>query len=286
MTAAWPWRVLIPVDFSEPSASALRFASRLVGGLQSSLLVLHAHSWEAPAYFTESRLEELGRQFQFSMQEADHALEEFIARECPGCTVIRRIMDARPVDGILQAAAEAGTDLIVLGTHGRSGVRRFLLGSVAERTLHETSIPVVTVRPTSESPQTQGPLKKILCPVNESATARHALELAARVAVSAQAELSVLHVAEPNKEGARPDFCGCLPEGDGLACQVRELSAIGDPAEEILRLARESGADLLVVGANHRPFADATVIGATTIRVVRHSPIPVLTVASTERVKG
>lgn len=276
----WPNRVLAPVDFSEPSAAALRFASRLVEGARGSLLVLHAHSWEAPAYFTESRLASLDEQFKLSMREADHALEQFISRECPGCQADRRIVDARPVDGILQTAKEYAADLIVAGTHGRSGIRRFLLGSVAERILREASIPIVTVRPSLKKPPGQEPVKKILCPVNESASARQALETAASLAVSLGAELNVLHVAEPLAQGAKPDICNWLPESERRACKVQELAAAGDPAEQILRLAEESSADLLVIGARHRAFADATVIGTTTIRVVRHSPVPVLTVIS------
>lgn len=276
MNSLWPGRVLCPVDFSEPSAGALRFAARLAGGALGSLHVLHAHSWEAPAYFTESRLSDLSEQFKLSKQEADRALERFIAKECPRCDAARIIVDARPVDGILRFAEESGTDLIVLGTHGRSGFRRFLLGSVTERVLRETTIPIVTVRP----PLDDRPVSKILCPVNDSPTARNALEVAARLAASIGAELNVLHVAEPLGQGARPDICSWLPESDRLSCRIQEIVASGDAAEQILRLASESSADLLVLGARHRPFADATVIGTTTIRVVRHSPVPVLTVVN------
>ena len=126
MHTNWPARILCPVDFSEPSAAALRHAGafqRLAGG---SLTVLHAHSWQAPAYFTESQLAELKRQFDESLAAAGGALQEFIARVCPECEAARRIADARPVEGILAAAEETGADLLVLGTHGRSGWDRFL----------------------------------------------------------------------------------------------------------------------------------------------------------------
>jgi nucleotide-binding universal stress UspA family protein len=241
---------------------------------------MHSHSWEAPAYFTESRLSDLNEQFQLSKQEADRALERFIATECPHCDASRIIVDARPVDGILKFADESAADLIVLGTHGRSGFRRFLLGSVAERVLRETTIPIATVRAPLETPSGDLPIRKILCPVNDSPTARNALELAARLAASLGAELNVLHVVEPLGHRAKPDICSWLPESDRQACRMQELSASGNAAEQILHLAGQSSVDLLVLGAQHRPFADATVIGTTTIRVVRHSPIPVMTVVS------
>jgi nucleotide-binding universal stress UspA family protein len=280
MNSMWPSRVLCAVDFSEPSAAALRFAARLSAGVQGSLHALHAHFWEAPAYFTESRLADLNRQFQLSKQEADRALERFITTACPHCDASRVIVDARPVDGILKFADESKTDLIVLGTHGRSGFRRFLLGSVAERVLRETTIPIVTVRAPLETPLGDLPIGKILCPVNASPAAGNALVLAARLAASLGAELNVLHVVEPFGHHSRPDICLWLPEGERQACRIQELVASGEAAEQILHLAAESSSDLLVLGAQHSPFADATVIGTTTIRVVRHSPIPVLTVVS------
>lgn len=279
MISTWPKQILCPVDFSAPSASALRFAARLSGQTHSPLTVLHAHSWEAPAYFTESKLSELKRQFDLAMQEAEGALEQFIARECPGCSASHLIVDSSPVDAILDSAAKAGADLIVLGTHGRGGLNRFLLGSVAERILRETKVPVLVVKPAASEAPDAPALKRILCPVNDSPAARYSLEKAAHLASSLQAELIVLHVVAAGAKGAVPDICGWLPESSRNACTLREITASGDAAERILQLSSELAADLLVIGARHRTFADTTVLGATTIRVVRHSPIPVLTIA-------
>ena len=280
MIPVWPSRILCPIDFSQPSAVALRFAASMAASSHADLTLMHAHFLQAPPYFTESQLADLSQQLKDSLQEADGALGEFAARECLGCSAARVIVDAAPVEGILKTARETGADLLVLGTHGRSGFNRFLLGSVAERVLRESTIPIATVRSPLGEIVEPGPIKRILCPVNDSAAARYSLQLAAGLAVTINAELTVLHVVEGHASGRRPDICAWLSEADRQGCKVQEIVDSGDAADRILQVSSNSSADLLVLGAQHRPFADATVIGTTTVRVVRHSPVPVLTIAN------
>ena len=278
MNPNWPSRVLCPVDFSRPSAVALRLAANLAAGTHAGLTLMHAHFWQAPPYFTESQLADLSQQFKDSMQDADRALAEFAVRERPGCSASRVIVDAAPAEGILKVTRETGADLVVMGTHGRSGVNRFLLGSVAERVLHESTVPTVTVRAPLGDRAEPGFIKKILCPVNDSPAAKKSLQVAARLALSLNAQLTVLHVIEEHRSGQRPDVCAWLSESDRQGCRVQEVVDSGTAADRILDIGLKASADLLVMGAQHRPFADASVIGTTTVRVVRHSPIPVLTV--------
>lgn len=278
MTPRWPSRVLCPVDFSEPSGAALRYAKLLSEATPGALTVLHTHSWEAPAYFTESQLGALKQQFERSLSDADGALERFIAQECPGCDASRMILDAAPVDGILRAAREKGADVLVMGTHGRSGLNRFLLGSVTERVLREATIPVLTVRSGMSAAEGTGGIAKILCPVNDSPVARQALQTAANLASLLRAELTVLHVEEPHRAVSAPDACQWLSADQRAECKVQQVKSHGEAVEETLKLAGEMGADLLVIGARHRAFHDTTVLGTTSIRVIRHSPVPVLTV--------
>ena len=280
MNPNWPSSILCPVDFSQPSAVALRFAASFAASTQAGLTLMHAHFWQAPQYFTASQLADLSQQFKDSMQDADRALGEFAARECPGCVAARVVVDSSPVEGILKTARETGAGLLVMGTHGRSGFNRFLLGSVAERVLRESTIPIATVRSPLGTLAEPRPIKRILCPVNDSPAARHSLQIAAGLASSIHAELTVLHVVEGHGSGQRPDICTWLSESDRQGCSVQEVVESGDAADRILSLALKSSADLLVIGAQHRRFADATVIGTTTIRVVRHSPIPVLTIVN------
>jgi nucleotide-binding universal stress UspA family protein len=283
MNPNWPSSILCPVDFSQPSAAALRFAANLAASTHAGLTLVHARFLPAPPYFTESQTADLSRQFKNSMDEADRALEEFATRLSPGCSAKRLIVDAAPVDAILKIAREAQSDLLVMGTHGRSGFNRFLLGSVAERILRESTVPVLTVRETSGTTAAALSIKRILCPVNDSSAAKHALQIAARLASSLNAELTALHVVEAPGLDRRPDLCNWLSEGERRVCRVQEIVESGDAADRILSTAQQSSSDVLVIGAQHRLFADATVLGTTTVRVVRHSPVPVLTVVNPAR---
>lgn len=278
MNGTWPQRVLCPVDFTRSSAAALRVACRISKASGARLTILHVESWEAPAYFTESQIAQLKRQIDAFDARSERALRQFAEKESPGCQASFAVVEGSASEKIVQTGIELTADLIVMGAQGRRGWNRWLLGSAAERVLHESSIPVLTVAahpwPAGEDRQIQ----RILCPVNDSEAARHALVAAAHLAAATGAELTVLHVVEPGRPKGQTTFCDWLESGDRERCRVQEMVVEGDAPEEILRVARELQADVLVIGARRRPFADGTVIGATTTRVARHSPVPVLTV--------
>ncbi|MFB3777270.1 MAG: universal stress protein [Bryobacteraceae bacterium] len=138
--------ILCPVDFSDLSARALRYAAMLARLSGARLTVVYAHSFSAPSYFTTGKLEDLERQFRESLHEAEAELQRFAQKETGGLPVDARIVEAHPVDAIKKTAAEIDADLIVMGTHGRSGLNRLMLGSVAEGVLRESLVPVLTVR--------------------------------------------------------------------------------------------------------------------------------------------
>ncbi len=163
-----------------------------------------------------------------------------------------------------------------MGTHGRSGVNRLMLGSVAERVLRESEIPVLTVRGDAAAAVT--PPKTILCPVNNTPAAREALSMAAHLARCFDGNILALHVKEGRAGQGIGDLCAWVPDEIRSHCTIKELTREGDAAEEIVSLAKETPCDLLVIGARHRRFFDSTVLGSTTARVVRHAPCPVLTV--------
>jgi nucleotide-binding universal stress UspA family protein len=277
MPAELPRHLLCPVDLSELSAEALRFASVIAQGTGARLAVLYAESAPAPPYFTESQIEALRRQFAESFAQAEQSVRQFVQATLGerGAGAAVQVVEALPVEGILAAAAALGADWIVMGTHGRSGVNRWMLGSVAERVLRASPVPVLTVRGGRPAPET---IRRLLCPVNDSSVARLSLELAVKLASAFDAELTVLHVDEEGGRDAIQDLCAWVPQEKRERCAIRELTRRGEAARQILEVAAESACDLLVVGARHRLFFDSTVIGTTTVRVVRHAPCPVLTV--------
>src|SRR5574340_619134 len=257
--------ILAPVDFSPLSAAGLRYAAEFARCTQARLTVLFANPFTPPPYFTQGKIAQMEEQYREGMREAEAQLhkfaEESVGEPRPDFGI--QVVEALPVDGIMSAAANLGADLIAMGTHGRSGLNRFMLGSVAERVIREANIPVLTVRGGEGRPH----LRNILCPVAE-ALSPAAMATAALLKRCTGASLHILHVREP---GAREPL---LPEGVDVI--VRE----GDPAEQIV--AASDDCDLLVIGSRHRRFFDTTVIGSTTARVVRHARCPVLTVVEAE----
>ncbi|MCS6951751.1 MAG: universal stress protein [Bryobacterales bacterium] len=284
MPAAPLEHILCPVDFSEISALGLRFGAALGRCSGARLTVLFADPFLPPPYFTESRLEELRRQRQEWFEQARRSLDKFVTETLPdGAEAVEtQVIEALPVDGILRAVRELPADLIAMGTHGRSGVNRLMLGSVAERVLRASPVPVLTVRPTEHGPEPFDRPRHIVCPVNDTAVARRSLAYAAQMAHCFQAELTVLHVSEPGARDRIGDLCAWVPAELRSLCSLREVTRQGEAAREIIAAASESRCDLLVMGARHRRFFDTTVLGTTTVRVVRHSPCAVLTVIDKE----
>lgn len=271
--------ILCPVDFSELSALALRHAAALANCFQSHITVLYASRFVPPPYFTPGQIARLEREFRESEQQAQADLHEFIAATLgpQPPAVDARIVDALPVEAIRRVAAETQADLIAMGTHGRSGINRLMLGSVTERVLRESHIPVLTVRGEG-GPHQPAAIRRILVPVNNTEVARKALGVAAELARCFGAVLTLLHVNEPHPVSPIADLCAWVPAAQRAQCQIQEVTREGVAAHEIIAHARQWPCDLLVIGAEHRRFFDSTVIGGTTVRVVRHAPCPVLTV--------
>ncbi len=270
--------ILVPVDFSEISAHALRTASLLAARCGNArIIAMYANWFEAPPYFTVGRLNELQAEFRSSLHLAEESLSGFV-RSTLGDnadSVEVRATEALPADGIRQLAALKNPDLIVMGTHGRSGLNRWTLGSVAERVLRESPVPVLTVRTAAHES-----LRRVLCPVHDTELSRRALSFAAGIASCFDANLTVLHVHEASGNTAVPNLCSWVPAEERARCSLRELSRHGDAAEEIVKLATEEPFDLVVLGAARRRFFEGMVLGTTTVRTVRHAPCPVLTVGS------
>lgn len=267
--------VLCPVDFSDLSGYALRYALELAKCGGAKVVALHAAWWEAPVYFTESRVTELQREFRKALVEAERRLHAFIgAHAGPGTRVDAVVREALPADAIRQAAAETGAQLIVMGTHGRSGWNRWTLGSVAERVLRESTVPVLTVRN-----ELARPIRRILCAVSDTSESRSALALASELGACFEAEITALHVNEPRQQAPIPNLCAWIPVERRARCNIREMVRDGDAAQQIIQAAAAEDFDLLVIGAPRRRFFDGMVLGTTTLRAVRHAPCPVLTVS-------
>jgi nucleotide-binding universal stress UspA family protein len=205
---------------------------------------------------------------------------------------------------IVAQAGATNASLLVVGSHGRSGFQRFLLGSVTEKVMRRASCPVLVVplgAPEAEGP---GPLHtgrpRILCPVDYSGASLKALEYAMDLAQETDAQLTVIHVIEmpPElREHIRPSdeididrihasaeaahlqhLRALIPDAVRSYCTVEALVREGGAYREVLKLAAERSVDLIVMGVQGRNPIDRLVFGSNTQHVVRAAHCPVMIV--------
>jgi nucleotide-binding universal stress UspA family protein len=284
-----PRRILCPTDFSELATFALRYAAEVARCSNAQLLVMYADPFLPPPHFTAEQIEEVLRALERAKAAARRYLTEYV-RTVVGAErdVESLLVEDTPARAILETARARDADLIVMGTHGRSGLSRIMLGSVTERVLRESDRPVLAVRHTAgASPEPRFSIQRLLCPVNGTPIAQKALRHAAAIAQCFDAELTVVHVLEDDahttsERDALAHLCAWVPEDVRLHCRVKEMVRRGNAAEQILETARALQSDLIVLGALHKRFFDTTVIGTTTVRVTRHAPCPVLVVPDRE----
>lgn len=293
-------RLLCPVDLSETSARALTYARTLARRYHAMLTILEVVSVARvpmafaaatggtipPATTEEERAAFLGELQQF-VATVEPPAERLVVREGP------------IVQQILAEAREGRADLIVLGTHGRGGFDRFLLGSVTEKVVRKAPCPVMTVPPGPDFPTAVDPLlQTILCAIDFSPSSFHALEYALSLADDAQATLVLVHVVEWPSERRLPPWAGpafaaewrrlsdaasrelelAVPAETRRRRRVEDVVLLGRPHEEIARLAHDRSADLLVLGVHGRSEPDLIFFGSTVTQALRHLGCPVLTV--------
>lgn len=270
-----PRNLLIPMDFSGPALAGLE-AGRLLARRWScrvDLLCVQSNPVLA-VMAADARL--IGEAAPERLREALRGRLEEAGRNIPGAAA--RVVEGEPADEINRAAVFAGADLLVVGTHGRHGLKRLVLGSVAEAVVHSSGVPVLTVR---NRPAAGWPLR-ILAPVRETdysdRAALHAVEWARSLGCS----LTFLHVVEGGEsvEALR------LMERVQRLLEERRFKASdwiwreGRPAEEILKAAEKGSFDLIALSAHVRPIWRDRIIGSTAERVLRFAAAPVLAVPS------
>jgi nucleotide-binding universal stress UspA family protein len=153
-------RVLVPVDFSSCSRAALEYASFLASRLSATVDVLHV--WEPPHYVRPDVLlhphgEAQQTLQQFARSNAGREMEWFLGNvESHGVKVKGRLEFGNPYHVILEISSSGAYDLIVMGTHGRTGLSHLLLGSIAEKIVRRASCPVITIRSSEQEPAEKG----------------------------------------------------------------------------------------------------------------------------------
>ena len=298
-------RILCPIDFSDHSRRALDHAMAIARSHQSTVTVLYVF---APLPVAAVGLGPMGLEpTVLSPIDSERLLEEtkaFAATEsAPGVSVQALVRGGSAAAEIVDQAADMQADLLVMGTHGRSGFERLVLGSVTERVLRKAPCPVMTVPTGLPDAVPAGPVlyQSILCPVDFSDSSLHALKYASSMAVRAHGQLTVLHVDE--RDFGHADGIGGMAYDAGMTLgefleeraqvsrrrledvtrdaaangNVDTLLTNGTPWREVLRVAAERRSDLIVMGVQGRGSTDLLFFGSTTQHVVRQATCPVLT---------
>jgi nucleotide-binding universal stress UspA family protein len=293
-------RILCPVDFSDFSQRAVDHALAIARWYESTVILLHVRAFVpiAPA------VPEMLPPMALTAEERDGliaALARYLPAD-PGVTVERHIVEGHAATEILEQANDLPSDFVILGTHGRSGFERLLLGSVTERVLRKAPCPVLSIPRESDAPVPTAPLfKRILCAVDFSDCSMRALDYALSMAQEADARLTVFHVfdleaamSEDWRDRVTPPSLGkelealeqdrhdrlarTIPENVRSFCDVETVMTRGTPYREILRVADEQRTELIVMGVHGRNAADMLFFGSTTNHVVRQATCPVLTI--------
>jgi nucleotide-binding universal stress UspA family protein len=276
--------ILCPVDFSDLSALALKYAANFRKCSGGELVVMFANPFLPPPMLNPAQMDQLAEAWRESRIATEQYLKSFLQKHLRGTdsSAHTMVVESSPVPAIVETARDRSVDLIVMGTHGQGGEKRMLLGSVAERVLREADCPVLTVRQKRGTVTASPSIKNLLVPVNFSVVSRMALMSAARIAECFGGNISLLRVIEPveepcNESDEMTRLCAWVPSEARKICDIQEFVFKGEGAEKIVSFAEEEKIDLIVLGAQHRQFFDSTIVGTTTIRVVRHAPCPVFT---------
>ena len=292
-------RILCPQDFSDFSRRALDHAAALARWYDAEVVAVHVQ----PALASVEAMPVAVGPVPMPQASRESIREELEKQLLPltraGIRHDTEFAEGSPVEQILRTAAESACDLIVMGTHGRSGFERWVLGSVTEKVLRKATIPVMTVSQKTLPIVAEGrpPFERILCGVDFSPSSLKAVEVALSIAQEGCAELTLLHVMEGlppfqleaqgfdvkrYREVLEADLqeqlLKVVPEGAKDWCRPRTLVAEGKSWQKLLDVAGEQHADLIVLGVHGRNPLDVMLFGSTTHHVIRGAEAPVWTV--------
>lgn len=297
-------RILVGIDGSEPSDKALAFAARLTHEHAGSLVLCHAVNWMPLVAQVESTgalidptplIDGLREQGESLLVRAAQTTQHF------GIQAERFVFEGDPAESILRVAAEQACGLIVMGTHGRTGLGRLLIGSTAEAVLRGSTIPVLTVRPDIKiAAETRRCFERIVVGIDDSELSDAAMETAFAFPVEDRRHVLLCSVAdvttvfggsgvyygamtqELRREAQRiVDSAVASARAQGVTAEGRAVN--GRTGTELLAAAHEQEADLIVVGSHGRRGLRRFFLGSVAENIVRSAPVPVLVVRTSAR---
>lgn len=286
-------KILVPIDFSEFSDNAVEFALLMAERFGADVMLLHTVLLFEQDLNEEEHLEAYERLIQQKENERTKKMKSHHkSGEKRGVTVdsvLRRGVSA--ADSILDYMSGKDFDLVVMGTHGHGGIVKWFHGSVTEKVVRFSPIPVVTVH----KDYTREKIEKILVPIDFSEYSHIAIQQGKTIAKEFNAAVEFMHVVE---QDAHPEFYSIsfepiLKANPGLKKHISEnlkkysgmtedeagfVVGEGKVHKEIIKYAEDNDIDLIVMPTRGMSDLEHIIMGSTTERVVRVATCPVLTV--------
>ena len=286
--------ILCPIDYSEASAGALRYAAAIAEHFVTRLIVLAV---EDPLLTVTM---DLGTGVHWTREASEREIGKFVsgvfgddAAALAACEF--DVAVGKPPVEILRVARERSCDLIVMSSLGLTGARKLFFGSTTERVLRETTVPVLVTPPANPGPITvedaRRLLGRIVVPVDLSPASLHQLKVASGLAEALNLPLVLVHVIEPvksallsrrhsialdsNRRAVADDGLDGLVATVSQRVRVEALVVFGDPAEEAAKVVRDRHAGLVVMGLHGSPLLGPR-MGSVTYRMLCLSPTLVL----------
>ena len=286
--------VLFATDFSPASNSALPYALSMVRRYEANLFVVHVRPTDAEIFFASPESWPAIADEENSWLQARVNEVEKQVKETPHTVLTPQ---GNVEDALADVIRERDIDLLVLGSRGRTGVGKLLLGSVAEEIFRHTVCPVLSIGPNiSQKPDREMQFRRILFATEFSKDSLTALRYAVSLAEEDEAQLTLLHVVEQPAVGIADTeeiktslltrLQSLVPPESALWCSPECLIEFGrnfaTPSEPILEVAAKQGADLIVLGARpiHGKMGLGTHLSSTTTEILTHASCPVLTVCA------
>jgi nucleotide-binding universal stress UspA family protein len=285
--------ILLPFDGSEDAAAVLHHAGEIAHWTDATVQVLYVADTarDSVTVVEGNTVDALVRKGEDVVEEAAKTLETLAV---PYET---DVVQGDPAPTIVDYAERYDQDLIVMPTHGREGISRYLFGSTAEKVVRLSSVPVLTVRMQPDE-TLEFPYENVLVPTDGSAAATHAAEHTLSFAASLDATVHVLSVVDDAALGAdvRSTVAGtesedaateavetvvAAAESRGVPDVVRHVEH-GTPAEAILDCIDANDIHAVGMGTTGRRGTDRILLGSVAETTVRSAPVPVLTVAKQE----
>lgn len=287
-----PGKIICAIDFSNFTDTILSYSVALCKKYNAKLFLIHVIIDVRTLLEHNETALDLEALQKSNIRDAQDLLEN----TAKDLTVENEIIirQGTPADAISRFASEHKADMVITATHGKSGFKRFLLGSVTEKLMKTLHCPLLVLpmqgNDVGSPAGFEMKLRKILVGCDFSPDSKLAVDYGLSLAQEFQAELYLSHVIKPSLyKDEREEFNEfhsrlegqlnrMVPESCLDWCAVKTILLEGEPYLELINYAKEQEIDIIVLGIRGHTLWEKLLVGSTTDRLIRHTPLPVLAV--------